>query len=140
MKTYRLGTLAVMASLCIALSGCGQPGSDRQGSDDGAVATSAVEATDPAQAAAERQAARAEAERERVQRAETERLDRMAKVRQADPALNWINIGISTSKTSEDLHTGVHRTYAECVADASMEDNNCIPIAKLPDSYWKAGE
>lgn len=67
-----------------------------------------------------------------------ERERQIASVRQNDRSLNWVNIGISTGKFSESLHSSVHRTYEECVASSFMEDNECFPIPALPDSYWNA--
>ncbi len=59
-------------------------------------------------------------------------------IRQADPTLNWVTIGISTGKFSEDMNSGVYRTYEECLKGSWMADNECIPIPALPDSYWNA--
>lgn len=63
---------------------------------------------------------------------------RINSIRQADPNLNWVRIGISTGKFSESMNSGVHRTYSECVERANMSSNECIPIRSLPDSYWNA--
>lgn len=58
--------------------------------------------------------------------------------RQKDPALNWVNIGITTGKFSESLGSSVHQTYDECINRSAMEDNECFPIPALPKSYWDA--
>lgn len=72
--------------------------------------------------------------------AEMEREREIESIRQSDPALNWVNVGISTFKHSNSLNTSVHRTYEECVNHSHMKANSCFPISALPDSYWSAGE
>ncbi len=77
-------------------------------------------------------AAEAEAE------AQLARERKIEEIRQRDPNVNWVNIGITTGKFSESLRTSTHKTYDECVAHSYMEDNDCFPIAALPESYWNA--
>jgi hypothetical protein len=59
-------------------------------------------------------------------------------IRQADPALNWVGIGISTGKFSESMASWTFRTYDECVKYPRGEASECIPIPALPKSYWDA--
>lgn len=151
MKTPRplaLGGLAAVASMCLALAACGQPesGAGSARSDD--TGTAAEQAANPAAIAAAKAetarmeaAARAKAEAgERIERARAQRLARIEEIRRKDPALNWVNVGISTGKFSESINTTVYRTYDECERDPFMETSSCFPIARLPESYWKAEE
>lgn len=51
--------------------------------------------------------------------------------------VNWMLIGISTGKYSEQITTAVFKTLQECEQAANEEANACTPIAALPASYWK---
>jgi len=140
MKTRPDRAMALLATACLVLSACGRP-EPEPGSTSGsngndwtraiATPTSATPAEDAA--AMERRA-----EAEAAERAEMERLFRIEETRRADPALNWVNVGISTGKFSESIDTSIHRTHDECMAVLREEDSSCFPIARLPDSYWEA--
>jgi hypothetical protein len=71
--------------------------------------------------------------------AEIAREGRIQAIRQNDAAINWMKIGISTGKFSESISTSVHKTYSECVENSWSEDNECVPIPALPNSYWDTG-
>lgn len=58
--------------------------------------------------------------------------------RKKNTDVNWMHIGISTGKFSESLSAMVYQTHNECIAASFMEDNECVPVPALPDSYWNA--
>jgi hypothetical protein len=107
--------LIALAPLAL-LAACGQTPAENLAEQHGIPVEEAQAAIDDAQA----RAARVEA------------------VRQEDPTLNWVSIGISTGKVSESLTTRVHRTYKDCAAFSPESDNQCVPINALPQSYWDA--
>lgn len=70
------------------------------------------------------------------QQIEQEQSQRLAQ-NQNNAELNWILIGISTSKYGEQISTAVFKTYIDCEREAREEANACIPTAALPESYWR---
>ena len=70
------------------------------------------------------------------QQREQQQSQRLAQ-NQTNPELNWILIGISTSKYNEQISTAVFKTYGECEQAQKEEVNSCIPMQELPDSYWR---
>lgn len=79
---------------------------------------------------------------EAAQKAEQEAMNvearRVATVRAADPALDWVSVGISTGKFSESIDGMTFDTQDECVRWIVKSDHICFPIPALPQSYWDA--
>lgn len=122
MRRYYLASLAALL-----VAGCGDPRTSYEREAEAAVVASATAQPTPT--------GPTEAEL-----AEIARGRRIEAIRHADSALNWINIGVTTGKFSESLGSSVHKTFDECIKSSWMEDNECVPIPALPDSYWNAGE
>lgn len=122
--------MKLIIALAVALIGCGPPPQTYNPTPEQPSANTETPMTpeDHAEAIAAQVAIDEQAAREREIEA----------ARHGDPALNWVNIGISTGKFSESMSTSVHRTYEECAAHGGEEDHECIPISALPSSYWNA--
>jgi hypothetical protein len=127
----RMVKYCAAALTALLVTGCGDPRTSYEREAD-AAAAAAIAQSQPSPA----ELAATEAERA----AEVARWERINAIRRADPALNWLNIGITTDKFSESLSSEVYKTFKECAKSSWMEDNECIPIPALPDSYWAAGE
>ncbi len=123
----------VIAAVAL-LVGCSQPPPDYDNFLSEAHGNAATPAAAPLTAEEQAAATAAQAELN----AEIVRERQIEEIRRRDPAVNWVNIGISTGKFSESIGSTVHQTHEECIRRSAMEDNECFPIPALPDSYWKA--
>lgn len=61
---------------------------------------------------------------------------RIQSLREQNPEVNWLMVGITTGKYSEDIAAEVYRTHDECRQNQPFEDTECVAIAALPESYW----
>jgi hypothetical protein len=126
----------IVSVIALLIVGCGDSRTNYERKTEIAASATASAAEHAAQQAATTEQAKLDTERAAQIAAEQQ----IAAIRQADPSLDWINIGISTGKYSESLHTSVHKTYEECMKSSWMADNGCVPIAALPESYWDAAD
>lgn len=73
---------------------------------------------------------------ERRVQAEQVEQRRIQSLREQNPEVNWLMVGITTGKYSEDIAAEVYRTHDECRQNQPFEDTECVAIAALPESYW----